>query len=88
MGARRANILGLFLTEAVVLGAIGGMLGITVVVVLIDIVTLIAPNAPLRTAWPYMVAALALSVLIGLAAGIMPALRAARMDPQEALRAE
>jgi putative ABC transport system permease protein len=88
LGARRANILGLFLTEAVVLGAIGGVLGIAAVVVVIDVVKLFAPNAPLSAAWPYMMAALALSILIGLAAGIMPALRAARMDPQEALRAE
>lgn len=88
LGARRGNILGLFLTEAVVLGAIGGLLGIAAVVAVIHLVTLFAPNAPLRTAWPYMMAALALSVLIGLAAGIMPALRAAGMDPQEALRAE
>lgn len=88
LGTRRANILGLFLTEAVVLGAIGGVLGIGTVVAIIHFVGLLAPDVPLRAAWSYMALSFVLSVVIGLAAGIAPALKAAGMDPQEALRAE
>jgi putative ABC transport system permease protein len=88
LGAQRTHVLGLFLAEAVVLGVIGGLIGIGTVVAIIDLVTLFAPNLPMRAAWPYMALALTLSILIGLAAGIIPALRAAQLDPQEALRAE
>ena len=43
---------------------------------------------PVNTSWDYALGALAVSVLIGLAAGVVPAMRAARLNPVDALRAE
>jgi putative ABC transport system permease protein len=41
-----------------------------------------------QTLWDCVLGALGVSVLIGLAAGVVPAMRAARLNPVEALRAE
>jgi putative ABC transport system permease protein len=43
---------------------------------------------PVNTPWDYALGALVVSVLIGLAAGVVPAMRAARLNPVDALRAE
>jgi putative ABC transport system permease protein len=48
----------------------------------------IFPVLPVQTPWSYVVAAELLAVAIGLAAGVVPARRAASLDPVEALRAE
>jgi len=45
-------------------------------------------DLPVNTPWDYAFGALAVSVLIGLAAGVVPAMRAARLNPVDALRAE
>ena len=88
LGANRAHILRLFLGEAVVLGSIGGILGVAVTLAIVYAVKLIAPALPLEIAWHYVAAALALAITVGLVAGLAPAMRAARMDPLDALRAE
>jgi putative ABC transport system permease protein len=88
LGARRSHILGLFLGEAVVLSAIGGIAGIGATVLLIYVTKLFMPAFPLEVAWLYIVMALLLAGLIGVIAGITPAMRAAGMHPLEALRAE
>ena len=43
---------------------------------------------PTHTPWSYVVLAELLAAVIGLAAGVLPAVRAANLDPIEALRAE
>ncbi|MCP5145420.1 MAG: ABC transporter permease [Gammaproteobacteria bacterium] len=88
IGARRAHILGLFLAEAVGLGALGGIIGCIGAVGVVEAIAFLVPAMPVRTAWIYVLASLLLATLIGLASGIAPALRAARMLPLEALRAE
>lgn len=88
LGARREHILQLFLGEAVVLSAIGGLLGAAVAVAIVYLMKLLVPGMPVEIAWQYVSIALIISILIGLASGIAPALRAARMHPLEALRAE
>ncbi len=88
LGARRSDIIVQFLTEAVVLTVMGGVLGLVLGWMISRAAGLIFPNLP--TAVPLWAASLGVlvSVGVGLFFGIWPASRAARLDPVEALRYE
>ena len=88
LGATRSQILALFLGEAVVLAALGGLAGLIVGLGGAQLLHLILPALPVHTPWAYVAAAEAIAVAIGLLAGVLPAHHAARMDPVVALRAE
>jgi putative ABC transport system permease protein len=88
LGAQRKTILGLFLGEAVALATIGGAVGLVLGVGLAQLVRLFVPALPVQTPLSFVLAAEALAMVIGLAAGVLPARRAARLDPVEALRTE
>ncbi|MGD8936835.1 MAG: ABC transporter permease [Thiogranum sp.] len=88
LGARRSQVLSLFLGEAIVLAAVGGIAGLLLGVGVANLLHLALPALPVHTPWVFVVAAEAVAILIGLAAGVLPAQRAARLDPVEALRAE
>lgn len=88
IGANRHSILQLFLGEAIVLSGIGGVLGASLAILLVFTGKLVAPALPLEIAWHYVLLALALALVIGLLSGIFPAIRAASMQPLEALRTE
>ncbi|MCS7100970.1 MAG: ABC transporter permease [Burkholderiaceae bacterium] len=88
LGARRRTILGLFLGEAVVLAALGGALGLAVGIGIAQVLALALPALPVRTPLYFALLAELTAMLIGLAAGVLPARRAARLDPAQALRAE
>jgi putative ABC transport system permease protein len=88
LGAPRRTILGLFLGEAVALSALGGIIGLLLGFGLAQLIHLLIPALPVNTPISFVVAAEAVAVVIGLAAGVLPARRAARLDPVEALRAE
>lgn len=88
LGAPGRTILGLFLGEAVVLAAVGGLCGLTLGIGIAQSVHLLFPALPVRTPWTFVALAETIAVAIGLAAGVLPARRAARLDPVEALRAE
>jgi putative ABC transport system permease protein len=88
LGSTRRQILSLFLGEAMLLASLGGAAGLLAVIALVLIVGVLAPDLPLALQPVYLLAALALSTLIGLLAGIAPAWRASRMNPIEALRTE
>ncbi|TAH46848.1 MAG: FtsX-like permease family protein [Betaproteobacteria bacterium] len=88
LGARRRTILGLFLGEAVALAALGGLVGLALGAGIAQLVGLLAPALPVTTPWRFVLLAEAVAIVIGLAAGVLPARKAARLDPVEALRAE
>jgi putative ABC transport system permease protein len=88
LGAPRRTILGLFLGEAVALSALGGVLGLALGIGLAQLVHLLLPALPVHTPLSFVLLAEGVAVSIGLLAGVLPARRAARLDPVEALRAE
>lgn len=88
LGAQRKQILGLFLSEAVILAAIGGLAGLVLGIGGAQLLHLLIPALPVHTPWAYVLLAEAIAVILGLVAGVMPAMRAAKMDPVEALRSE
>ncbi|HEY7761036.1 MAG TPA: ABC transporter permease [Burkholderiales bacterium] len=88
LGARRKQVLLLFLAEAALLAAIGGLSGLALGTVLAQLLHAVFPALPVTTPWSYALAAEVVAVAIGVAAGVAPANRAARLDPVEALRAE
>jgi len=88
IGAPRSEIRNLFLVEAAILGAAGGITGIAGAIALIQVVRFGMPAFPLDLVWGYVVAAFLVATLIGIISGLLPARRAAQMDPVEALRAE
>jgi putative ABC transport system permease protein len=88
LGATRARIRILFLMESTVLSTLGGVIGLVVGTSIAWLLKTLVSGLPVSIPWNYVMGALALSVLVGLAAGVVPAMRAARMDPVEALREE
>jgi putative ABC transport system permease protein len=88
IGATRAQVVRLFLVEAALLSLAGGALGVLAGMGVGWILRLAVPALPLSTAPEFILAALAVSLAVGLTAGVLPARRAASLDPVEALRAE
>jgi len=88
VGAKRSDIIVQFLTEAVVLTGLGGLLGMTLGWLISLASHLIFPNLPTSVPLWAVVMGIAVSVSVGLFFGIWPAAKAARLDPVEALRYE
>ncbi len=88
LGAQRHTILGLFLGEAIVLAALGGVFGLVLGFGLAQAIHAAVPALPVHTPLLYAVLAELVAAAIGLAAGVLPARRASRLDPVESLRAE
>lgn len=87
LGAKRRDIIMQFLIEAVILSGVGGLIGVLmgiIIPVIISVVwgmtTIVTPLAPIL--------AFSISAMIGVIFGIYPSMRAADMDPVEALRHE
>jgi len=88
VGATRQGILLLFLGEAALLAALGGTAGLLLGWGAALALHLVLPALPLHTPWSYAVLAELVALAVGLAAGVLPARRAAHLDPLEALRSE
>ncbi len=87
LGARKVHILLQFMTESGVLAAVGGILGLLGAYGLVAI-TRAATDIPMETPMSAVIISLVLSTAVGLFFGIYPAMRAAKLDPIEALRAD
>lgn len=88
IGAQRKQVLMLFLGEAILLAAAGGLAGLLLGVGIAQALHLLIPALPVHTPLGFAALAEASAVGIGLIAGVMPARRAAMLDPVEALRTE
>ncbi len=87
LGATRANILLQFLTEAVVICQLGGIMGIILGILIGNVVTL-AMGGSFLIPWAWMLLGVTVCMIVGLISGLYPALKAARLDPIEALHHE
>jgi len=88
VGATQRRIMLLFLGEAALLAAIGGVAGLLLGWLIALVLAVALPALPVHTPWSYALVAELVAVIVGLAAGVLPARRAARLDPLEALRSE
>ena len=87
IGARRRNILWQFLVEASTLSGLGGIIGIIIGILIGQLVNAATP-LPASVSFFWIMLAFAVAVSVGLAFGIYPAYRAARVDPIVSLRYE
>lgn len=85
LGARQRVILLEFLVESVILCLLGGIVGLFVVFGTVTVLTKLL-NFEIFLSWSNILTGLSLSAIIGILAGFIPALQAARMDPVEAIR--
>ena len=92
VGAKRRDILIQFLIEAATLGLCGGAVGVGLGWIIVKVMSVVATNLgfPFAARLPgYAIAvSVGVAIVIGLASGLYPAIRAARLDPIESLRHE
>ncbi|HEB58883.1 MAG TPA: FtsX-like permease family protein [Gammaproteobacteria bacterium] len=88
LGARHHQVLALFLGEAIVLSAIGGVLGLLLGAGGAQLLHAALPALPVKTPVGFVLLAEAIAISVGLLAGIIPARHAAHLDPVESLRTE
>ena len=87
IGAPKKAILTQFLTEAVVLTSLGGLLGVITGIILAELISQLN-GTPVAISWEAAVIAVLFSMVIGIIFGILPSYKAANLDPIEALRRE
>lgn len=87
LGARKRKIMGQFLTEASVLTSLGGILGVILGIGLSQIVSRIS-DAPVAISIPAIILSVLFSMAVGIVFGLLPSIKAANLNPIEALRRE
>ena len=88
VGASKAQVRAVFLAEAVTLSTVGGLLGLLGGIGLCQALSAFVPGLPVHTPVSLALLALLVSFLAGVVSGVMPAVKASRLDPIEALRTE
>ena len=87
IGARKKEILGQFLTEAAVLTSVGGIIGVVLGIGLSKVVSKVA-GSPTAISVPAIIGSVVFSMLIGIIFGLLPSVKAANLNPIDALRSE
>jgi putative ABC transport system permease protein len=87
LGARRADIMAQMLTESVVLSMFGGVIGTLLGTAIAMVISQFTPVPASIEPWSVALG-IGITALVGLFFGLYPAMRAARLDPIEALRRE
>jgi putative ABC transport system permease protein len=85
VGAKKRVILAEFLLESAFLCIIGGLIGLTLVFLLSQLLTM-ALKFPVFISTDNMILAIVVCIIVGVLSGIMPAAQAANMNPVEAIR--
>ena len=88
VGARKSDVLEQFLAEAVLISLIGGVAGIALGVAPALLARFFAPEFAVPISGISIAVAFSVSLLVGLVFGLLPARRASRLNPTEALRYE
>ena len=88
VGAKRRDILWQFLTEAIILAGLGGLIGLLLGAGGAWLISRLSDTLDARLAWNSVALAIVFSAAVGLFFGIYPATRAARLNPIDALRYE
>ncbi len=87
LGAKKTTIAGQFLMETIMIGQFGGILGIILGIAIGILISAVA-NFNFTTPWLAMLSATAVTLIVAVIAGLLPALKAAKLDPVESLRYE
>ena len=86
-GATRKAIRDQFLLESVMIGLIGGACGVVLGILVGNILSMVL-NSGFVVPWDWITISIVLCFLVGLFSGLMPALKASKLDPIESLRYE
>lgn len=87
IGAKKKSILGQFLTEAAVLTSLGGIIGVIAGIILAQAISKIS-QIPVAISVPAIIGSVIFSMLIGIIFGLLPSVKAAKLNPIDALRHE
>ena len=87
LGARRRRILMQFLTESAVLTSLGGVFGVIIGIVMAQVISGIS-GTPVGISVPAIAISVAFSMVIGIVFGLLPSVKAANLNPIDALRRE
>ena len=88
IGATKKAIVFQFLAEAMALTFLGGVIGLALSIGISNLILLLIPSLPAKVELWMIVTSLTISVLIGLVFGVLPARKAANLDPIDCLRYE
>ncbi len=88
IGATNGAIVLQFLLEAMTLTFFGGIIGVVLAVMISNVIMLLVPSMPAAVPLWAVIAGLGTSIAVGLIFGVLPARKAAKLDPIECLRYE